>query len=303
MKDRFFTLLKVIIAVGLIVWLVAKGNLSLKDMSHLFSPLAFLFFMGLAVINLLITAWRWHVLLKAKGFSLSFKDVFPLQLIGVFFSFALPAGSVGGDLVKGYYVIKGEDQRKLDAGMTVLMDRIVGLYAMVFLGLFFMTLKVSVFWNSPALFSLYMMTAAAFGGLTLVLLLAFSHKAFSLFNKILVHMPLGDKVLKVYEGMKSYRNHKLALIKAFSLSLLAQAVGVLFFMVAGSFLKVSGVPWTTYFFVVPIGMLITAIPLSQGGVGVGQVAMMYLFGVFTGIKDLVVGQVGITMFQLTLFLW
>ncbi len=57
-----------------------------------------------------------------------------LQMIGLFFNATMP-GSVGGDIVKGFYIIKDQHQGdKTPAMLTVLFDRIVGLMALFFMG-------------------------------------------------------------------------------------------------------------------------------------------------------------------------
>ncbi|NIR06237.1 MAG: UPF0104 family protein, partial [Candidatus Aminicenantes bacterium] len=48
-------------------------------------------------------AWRLKILLAAHASGFSVKDIFLLNLIGYFFTNFMPT-SVGGDLVKGYYI-------------------------------------------------------------------------------------------------------------------------------------------------------------------------------------------------------
>jgi uncharacterized membrane protein YbhN (UPF0104 family) len=53
-------------------------------------------------------------------------------------------------------------------------------------------------------------------------------------------------------------------------------------MVCGAAMGMIDVPWQAYFFVVPVGSMITAIPISPAGVGVGQAAFDALFNLYLG---------------------
>ncbi|NJL25268.1 MAG: hypothetical protein HC902_08875, partial [Calothrix sp. SM1_5_4] len=43
---------------------------------------------------------------------------FSLYLIGIFFNFALP-GSVGGDVVRGYYLVADHPERRMDSILSI----------------------------------------------------------------------------------------------------------------------------------------------------------------------------------------
>jgi uncharacterized membrane protein YbhN (UPF0104 family) len=63
----------------------------------------------LAVVILLaiqpaVTAWRWNLFLRAQAIGIPYLQDFGLTMIGLSFNVAIP-GAVGGDLIKGYYVV------------------------------------------------------------------------------------------------------------------------------------------------------------------------------------------------------
>ena len=84
------------------------------------------------VVNLL-TSWRWGVLLDVQGIHLTFWELFRLNMIGVFFSNVIP-GSVSGDLVKFAYVMNRAPDKKTECALSVMVDRILGLTALLLLG-------------------------------------------------------------------------------------------------------------------------------------------------------------------------
>src|SRR5439155_7274092 len=83
----------------------------------------------------------------AQDLPFTVTDSIRLGLVGFFFNTFLP-GSVGGDLIKAWY-IAGEQSRRTVAVSTVLIDRVLGLWALAAL----VALLGSSFWiaGNPAL--------------------------------------------------------------------------------------------------------------------------------------------------------
>ncbi|MFH1067398.1 MAG: lysylphosphatidylglycerol synthase transmembrane domain-containing protein [bacterium] len=75
---------------------------------------------------LLCIAARWQTLLKIQAITLSFKPVVALTFIGQFFNIFLP-GSVGGDVIKIFYILKYAPHRKARAALSIVMDRFFGI--------------------------------------------------------------------------------------------------------------------------------------------------------------------------------
>ena len=70
---------------------------------------------------------RWQILLRVQGVHLSWSRLYGLLMVGLFFSLFIPGGT-GGDLIKGYYLLKEAPVgRKTSAALSVVMDRLLGL--------------------------------------------------------------------------------------------------------------------------------------------------------------------------------
>jgi uncharacterized protein (TIRG00374 family) len=82
---------------------------------------------------LLIVSWRWRLLLRVHGVHLRYWRVFELNMIGQFFS-AFLVGTTGGDFVKIFYVARAVPQKKAAVAFTVVVDRVIGLVALLFFG-------------------------------------------------------------------------------------------------------------------------------------------------------------------------
>ncbi|MCC7146804.1 MAG: flippase-like domain-containing protein [Phycisphaeraceae bacterium] len=93
---------------------------------------------GLAGLGLLLVApvyglqaLRWWLLMRARGLQVAVRRAFGLYMVGAFFNYCMP-GMTGGDVVKAYYAAKGS-QRRADAVVSVVMDRVVGMVGMLVL--------------------------------------------------------------------------------------------------------------------------------------------------------------------------
>ena len=85
------------------------------------------------VPTLLTVSWRWRMLLGVHGVHLRFWRVFELTMIGQFFS-TVGVGTTGGDFFKIFYVTRAVPQHKAAVAFTVIVDRVIGLVALLLFG-------------------------------------------------------------------------------------------------------------------------------------------------------------------------
>jgi hypothetical protein len=81
----------------------------------------------------LITSFRWHKMLQAVDVHMGFRRAFVINMVGAFYNTFMP-GSVGGDVFKMYYASKQTTTHRTHAVVSVFIDRILGLLALVILG-------------------------------------------------------------------------------------------------------------------------------------------------------------------------
>src|SRR6266700_3298428 len=126
--------LKVLFGAGIVAWMASSGKLNLTQVARSLGewPLM-LGILALSYSQVCVSAWRWQLLLEAQEIWLPYRRACGLTMIGMLFNVVIP-GSVGGDLVKGYYITRAATGRKSHAATTLLMDRAVGLIGLLFLG-------------------------------------------------------------------------------------------------------------------------------------------------------------------------
>jgi len=81
---------------------------------------------------LLLLAVRWRIFLRQQHIAIRFRSVLALTWTGQFFNSFLP-GSTGGDVSKIIQICRRYPDRKAQAAVTVILDRLSALVAMVML--------------------------------------------------------------------------------------------------------------------------------------------------------------------------
>jgi uncharacterized protein (TIRG00374 family) len=299
--------LKVGFAVGLIYWMIHKGALDLDAFAKLATPGLIAICLGSVFMQIFLNNYRWLLLLRGHGITSTVRYTLPLTFIGMFFNFVMPGG-VGGDVIKGYYLLQDHPHQKFAGAVSIFMDRMIGFFVMIacaFLALFFN-------WNSVAhsreLQSVAVGVVLLFCGFIVFFSVAFSrrlgHRIFSTWvgHFIFETLPGGAQIRKIYDVIHSYRNHLRIFWQTIALSIVNQFFLVSFFYAIGQAMGVHEVPLAVYFFLVPIGIVVTALPISPAGLGVGQAAFYFLFSLYLG-KSSQLGPTAVTVMQVTNFIW
>ncbi|MBT6045462.1 MAG: flippase-like domain-containing protein [Candidatus Scalindua sp.] len=120
----------------LAIWVLFKSEkLTKESFTNLFQAhnIPFILLSSLAYVSSqLLATSRLSLLLRAIDFHLRFFQGFKLNIIGNFFNIIIP-GLTGGDLVKGYFLIRDEENNKGSTSGIIIMDRVLGILALGFL--------------------------------------------------------------------------------------------------------------------------------------------------------------------------
>ncbi len=91
--------------------------------------------LGVFVISQVLVAFRWWLLLRSQKIYITLSAAIKLHYLGLFYNNFMPS-SVGGDLVRAWYVGKHTD-RKYQAALSVFVDRAIGLFSTFLIAIFF----------------------------------------------------------------------------------------------------------------------------------------------------------------------
>src|SRR5215467_7645373 len=83
---------------------------------------------------------RWHILLRVQGMRIGWLRLSQLFFVGLFFNLFMP-GYTGGDFARLYYLMREFPLRKKETILTIVMDRLIGMLALVFTALITTTLR------------------------------------------------------------------------------------------------------------------------------------------------------------------
>lgn len=298
MKKILVSVLKAGVAAALVYWLIATKKITAEPFIQLWgTPWLTFFVFAVVIFAILINNYRWLLLLQGQEIRSDVRQTLPLTFIGLFFNLAMP-GSVGGDVIKAYYIAQEQPGTKLRAATSVLMDRVVGLYAMALIALVAILTHTEKIMSSVQLRPLGVFIICLSLGFTVFFILGFSDKVrtHKLTEKFLSEIPGGGLIRRIYDAIHAFRHGKKQFLWGILLSIFVQSLNILCFYIIAQTLHFENVTMGALFFVVPLGLIATAVPVSPGGVGVGQAVFLALFTWYGGIAPSL-GPTLITIFQ------
>jgi uncharacterized membrane protein YbhN (UPF0104 family) len=240
--------------------------------------------------SVLITLVRWYVLVRAQDLPFTIAGAMRIGLVGFFFNTFLP-GSVGGDIIKAAALAR-EQSRRTVAVATVIMDRVIALWGLIW----FVALLGGVFWGcgwldgsaeGPA--KQIVLFAAGIVGVSVVVWLLLGllpqHRA-DIFAGRLSRIPkVGGSAAEFWRAVWMYRCRQASVGLALVLSWISHVGFVVAFYCCTRTLwdQLPRNPIPTlaqHFLIVPIGLVIGAIPLFPGGAGIGEAGFGGLYLLF-----------------------
>lgn len=265
-------LLKLAVSAGLIAWLFFKINWAeVFKYIQMLTMEQIILYMTLLLLGMSISAYKWQILAKFKGFEFTLKYYFQLYLTGAFLNNFFPS-FIGGDTYRSYQI--GRSVKKYSAaGATVVMDRITGLFGAMVLSLFFSVLNWRIILANKSLLFFNVI-------IILIFLLIFSMEfigKFEVWKKIAKILPA--KFLEILKDFGEYKG-SLALNKALLLSMLYGFVGIavlnyVLFWALG--IKIEVLNYLSVIFLISF---VSAIPISINNIGVKEWAYVTFFGFF-----------------------
>lgn len=228
----------------------------------------------LILLGVVLCITRWQKLLTVAGCAASWMETARLTLLGYFFNLVVP-GMTGGDLVKGVLVARDNPTRRADALVSIVVDRVLGLMALMALT------AVMLLFAGPEFHELQLPLLALFGAVFLGAFVYASPRLRRLFRveEVLAKLPLGDKLQALDRAAVLYLQRPGTLVLGGLLSLGNHVLIILGVWVFGRSFGVdaASVSLSDYFVVVPVANIVGALPLAPGGWGLGEAAYKQLF--------------------------
>lgn len=261
-KDIITTFAKFGLAVAICYWLAKSGQLDFAKIGNCnrnWLPLLLVLLLPMMLGPL----FRWYLLAKAQGLDIELKKSIHIGLIGYFVSIFVPSG-LGLDGSRAIYAMRRCPGQAVKVVSTLVMDRLIGLASMVFLGALF-GLLLFLQSGDPVLGLLVLGLWMILGGFTGIVMVILS-PAFAKLFMPLTQWPVFERV---HSALVSYREHKIKLFEGFILTIPGH-VGILAATYFGFVSFNLSVPVLNVFAIAPIVSLSNLIPVTPMGIGVSE---------------------------------
>jgi uncharacterized protein (TIRG00374 family) len=231
---------------------------------------------ALNLFGVAVEAKRLSLLLSSQHLELRYAQMFRLSLIGAFFNFCVPGG-LGGDASRLYYLTADHRARGFEVATVLLVDRIVALGSLLAVIVGLAALNLTLLQHSEIIRSLAIL--AGMGLVACVVVLAVSLSEGIRRNRAYVWL-MGRfpfcKLQRIPDALLAFRNHKGALVSAVLWSISGHIA------LAGTFLALKtalmpSAPATAVCMLALLGLFANQVPITPGGLGVGEAAFDKLF--------------------------
>jgi uncharacterized protein (TIRG00374 family) len=308
MKKKLVALLRVLVSVGILVYLFngifhdearklvpdldtmswsmrehvvwTQGPQALWDAFQKIDPLWFVGAVICAIIPGVLGVIRWRWILQVQGLEVRFPRLLSISFIGMFFN-AFMLGSTGGDVVKAWYVARETHHKKAEAVATVVVDRLIGLLTLFVITIIMMAVFFRRVFEDPKLLWFSMATLAVVLSTVLATIIGlwrgFADK-FPGFRAWLERLPRYDTLRRMVDAYRVYASHPTVLTRTVLISFGVHFFSMLSIVCVGYGLGVRTENGPVdYFLYLPIINSVTAVPITISGFGVREGMYIKMF--------------------------
>jgi glycosyltransferase 2 family protein len=232
-----------------------------------------------SAVEILATV-RWRILLRIQGIRLSWLRTGAIVMIGLFFNQFLPGG-VGGDAMRLYFIFKQAPRNKVGATLSIAMDRLFGLLAILFLAGISFGFRFSWLTSSGTSLHIEYLALGLLGaGVAFVALLFWLVRS-GMVRRLPKPTPFRKAIIQFGSALLRYRSYPAMMMLAFLITVVAHLAYYLGFYCAGESLRLAtghAASLADILSIMPLVNTITAVPISIGGAGVREALFQELLG-------------------------
>ena len=270
--------LKLIFSFSILAFLLIR-EVRIKDIPRALENINFFWLalsFSLHALGLLISAYRWQILIRAQGDDVPLGFLAKSYLVGNFFNLFLPT-RFGGDIVR---IWDGSrySHSLLKSSAIVIVERFTGV---IILLAFAFAVSLSRLEMARSLPIIWISLLVGFIGL-LTAFLFFTPIASYFLEKIPEKgfgMKLKSKILEFRRVVLVYKDKKRAFFQALFWAFLLQLNVILHYYLAGKAFQLP-IPFLDYFIFFPIILLILTIPVTISGLGLREAIIIQIFATY-----------------------
>jgi glycosyltransferase 2 family protein len=237
-----------------------------------------LLWMGAALasyaVMLMVSAWRWRLLLQVQTVDVSFATLTRSFLVATFFNNFLPS-NIGGDVVRVADTVPYAGSRTL-ATTVVLLDRLLGLIALLGVAAVASALASSA--GVPLRGMVYVWLALGALGTGLFVTLAFAEQISQRLRAVGSGRTaaIQARLQNLLQALERFADERRSLGFAFFGAVAVQFLLVVFYVCAARSLAVP-LPLMAASVIVPVSLAVQMAPVSINGFGVREAVFAFFF--------------------------
>lgn len=267
--------LKIVVSIGLLALLLSRSDVPRVWSYVRTASIGWLAAsLGLYLLMILASAWRWGLLLAAQGVAVPTRRLTGSFLVATFFNNFLPS-NIGGDVIRIADTASAAGSRTL-ATTIVLADRGLGLLGLVLLAAAAATIAHQGASAPVPAWMLWVGLAAALTAAAPALLAP--RQMIRLLGPLRRLNPewVGTRLDRLTDALERFRQAPLALAGCFAGAVLVQGLLVGFYAAIAHAMGVGISPWHMAV-LVPVSFLVQMAPLSVNGFGLREATFSLYF--------------------------
>lgn len=282
MRKWLTIILQTLVSVALLAWIFRDASTRREVVQFVREADIFWLVTGVAFagVGIVLGVYRWEIFLRVMGIRLSGWELFRISMVGLFFNNFL-VGAVGGDAVKVVW-LGAKGHSKVSALVSVLMDRMSGLGALVVCSLVFIAGRLDWLSRSPVVAGVshvvlvYLVAVLVFLGITFVLAMR------GVTDRLPARIPGRGQLVNFTSAYFKFVSHWRSTLAASLIScvILVSYIGT-FYCAARAF--AVNQPFVDFLAFMPAVDIIAAMPVSLGGFGIRDQLFATIMGDLYGI--------------------
>jgi uncharacterized protein (TIRG00374 family) len=293
------TILRFLISGGLLVYLVWQADPATIWEAWRNADLRLI---GLAValqlLGLAISAFKWYLLLRSRGYTLPFAWVGGVYLVGQFTNNFLPT-SIGGDAVRVVQLGRRIGSYT-EAGSSIFIERLTGFLALSLIANAALVISSTDLLGMRLVSDDRLSLAAGLVSIAAIVAVGVSFASSWLLNRFGTWLPalIRRPLQQVADSLSGYTTNPRLMLQVVAISLLFHTIWISLHMAAGAGLGIAA-PALIYFLMVPLTDIVGLLPIFFNNVGARDLIFtLYLSQI--GVPDATALALAFTAFSIRL---
>ncbi len=267
MNKAFLYILKLLFASILLIYLFKSENLTYDIFLNIFSKTNIFYSLFLFFLFYILSVFRWYYILKNLNTAIKFKECLKYDLSSIIFNYIIPIGELSGEIVRGFYLYNEKKINKKIVILSLIYDRGSGAITLILSSLLALPFLLHYKYQDIGLILFVGLILFLFFMKSLIInFLYFVLRKFNLIRYFKKKINYKKIWINIFISLTSFLFYFLALLLLFEIKYIE--INIIFLLLL----------------IFPIGLLMIALPISPGGIGVGSASFIILSEFFFGTK-------------------